>query len=162
MKNLLFTGLIGALTLGSCSTVQQGKQAQNQHAEFLKLKGDWQITRVEYSKSFKVKPFNEGADAQCFVGSIWKLVPNNWTGSYTLNGENGCPSVTQPIKFEVVNGNQFQFKKIYAGEKAKQNTAGYVLGFSNQTDQSFTLTQDIPFGGEYVKVYYQFQKINNK
>lgn len=160
MKKLLFVGLIGSLVLNSCSTVQQGQQAQNNRAEFLKLKGKWQISSIDYDKNLRIKPFNEGVDAKCFIGSTWNLVPNNWTGSYTTNSSEGCPSISQPIKFEVVNGNQFQFKKLYAGEKAKTNTAGYILGFQNQTDNSFTLVQDVPFEGQYVKIYYNFIKIN--
>ena len=29
---------------------------------------------------YKIKPFDEGADAQCFVGSHWRLIPNNYSG----------------------------------------------------------------------------------
>jgi hypothetical protein len=56
-----------------------------------------------------------------------EIIPNNWTGAYTLNGGGNCPAITQPIKFEVKNGNTFMFKKVLAGTKAKQNTAGYTL-----------------------------------
>lgn len=160
MKRILFTGILGAMFLTSCSTVQQAQQQQNNRAEFLSLKGTWEITSVDYSKNFKIKPFDEGIDARCFVGSTWNLIPNNWTGSYSIHSNENCPSITQPIKFEIANGNQFLFKKIYAGEKAKQNTAGYVLGFEKHSDNTFTLIQDIPFEGEYIKVYYQFKKTN--
>lgn len=160
MKKLLFTGLIGALSLSACSTVQKGQEAQNQRSNFMKLKGTWEVASVNYDKNYKIKPFDEGVDAKCFLGSTWSLVPNNWTGSYTLSGKNGCPAISQPIKFEVVNGNQFQFKKIYSREKAKQNVSGYILEFKNQTDNSFTLVQNVPFEGNYIKVYYEFQKVN--
>ena len=109
MKNLLLAGIIGAAFTVSCSTA---KTAQSNKSEFLKLKGDWEITSVDYNKDFKVRPFDEGADAQCFVGSHWRLIPNNYSGSYTLNGGGACPSVIQPIKFEVVNGNEFKFKNL--------------------------------------------------
>ncbi len=155
MKNLLLSGIIGASFLMSCSTA---KTAQNNKAEFLKLKGDWEITSVDYAKSYKVKPFDEGADAQCFVGSHWKLVPNNYTGTYTLNGGGSCPSVTQAIKFEVVNGNEFKFKKLLEGTKAKAVTAGYSLNLINQTEDQFSLEQNIPSNGEYVRIVYNFQR----
>lgn len=153
MKNLLLAGILGAAISVSCSTA---KTAQSNKAEFLKLKGNWEIASVDYDKNFKVKPFDEGADAQCFVGSQWKLIPNNWTGSYALNGGGDCPSVIQPIKFEVVNGNEFKFKKLLEGSKAKAVTVGYSLNLVSQTADGFSLEQNIPSDGENVRIVYNF------
>ena len=153
MKNLLLAGILGAAISVSCSTA---KTAQSNKAEFLKLKGNWEIASVDYDKNFKVKPFDEGADAQCFVGSQWKLIPNNWTGSYTLNGGGACPSVIQPIKFEVVNGSEFKFKKLLEGSKAKAVTVGYSLNLVSQTADGFSLEQNIPSDGENVRIVYNF------
>ena len=153
MKNLLLAGILGAAISVSCSTA---KTAQSNKAEFLKLKGNWEIASVDYDKNFKVKPFDEGADAQCFVGSQWKLIPNNWTGSYALNGGGECPSVIQPIKFEVVNGNEFKFKKLLEGSKAKAVTVGYSLNLVSQTADGFSLEQNIPSDGENVRIVYNF------
>lgn len=158
MKNLLLAGIVGAALTVSCSTA---KTAQSNKAEFLKLKGDWQITSVDYDKNFSVKPFDEGADAQCFVGSTWKLVPNNYSGNYTVNGGGNCPSVVQPIKFEVVNGNEFKFKKLIEGSKAKAVTTGYSLNLVSQTAESFSLEQNIPSSGENVRIIYNFSKVSN-
>lgn len=155
MKNILLAGIFGAALTVSCSTA---KTAQSNRAEFLQLKGDWQITSVDYDKNFSVKPFDEGADAQCFVGSQWKLIPNNYSGSYTLNGGGDCPSVMQPIKFEVVNGNEFKFKKLIEGTKAKAVTSGYSLNLVSQTANTFSLEQNIPANGENVRVVYNFSK----
>ena len=156
MKNLLLAGIIGAAMTVSCSTVNTAKTAQTDRAEFLKLKGDWEIASVNYDNNYKVKPFDEGADAQCFVGSQWKLVPNNYSGSYTLNGGGECPSVMQPIKFEVATGTEFKFKKLQDGSKAKAVTAGYSLNLISQTADQFSLEQNIPSGGENVRIVYNF------
>ena len=153
MKNLLLAGILGAAMSVSCSTA---KTAQSNKAEFLKLKGNWEIASVDYDKNFKVKPFDEGADAQCFVGSQWRLIPNNWTGSYTLNGGGACPSVIQPIKFEVVNGSEFKFKKLLEGSKAKAVTVGYSLNLVSQTADGFSLEQNISSDGENVRIVYNF------
>ncbi len=155
MKNILLAGIFGAALTVSCSTA---KTAQSNRAEFLQLKGDWQITSVDYDKNFSVKPFDEGADAQCFVGSQWKLIPNNYSGSYTLNGGGDCPSVMQPIKFEVVNGNEFKFKKLMDGTKAKAVTSGYSLNLVSQTANTFSLEQNIPANSQNVRVVYNFSK----
>lgn len=162
MKNLIIAGFVGAMLTVSCSGVKNAATSQNNRAEFLKMKGDFEITSVDYDKNFKVKPFDEGADAQCFVGSHWRLIPNNYSGSYTLNGGGDCPSVIQPIKFEVVNGNQFQFKKMLEGSKAKSVTEGYVLTLVNQTTDAFSLEQNVPSDGENVKIVYNFARTGMK
>ncbi|MCW1963149.1 lipocalin family protein [Chryseobacterium viscerum] len=163
MKKLLLAGMLGtSLFAVSCSSVNKAATSQNQRADFLKMKGDWQIVSIDYEKGYKIKPFDEGADAQCFVGSHWRLIPNNWTGAYTLNGGGDCPAITQPIKFEVKDGNTFMFKKIAAGTKAKQNSVGYSLTMINQTTDQFSLEQDVPFEGGNVKVVYNFQRAGMK
>ena len=155
MKKVLLTGMIGTLFVVSCSSATQ---AQNARADFMKLKGSWEISSVDYDKQYKIKPFDEGADAQCFVGSQWNLIPNNNTGSYSLSGGGDCPTVTRAIKFDVSKDKEFSFKVIDAGVKAKNVTAGYVLDFQNQTPTTFTLVQNVPFEGKILKVYYNFTK----
>ena len=160
MKKILLGGiLVSSLFSFSCSSTKGLTESQQNNRNFFKLKGNWEITNVEYSKSFKIKPFDENIDIQCFVGSVWKLVPNNFSGSFSLNGNNDCPVFTQPIKFEVVGGNQFKFKKIIEGQKAKNVSAGYMLNLVNQTETTFVLEQNVAFDGEIVKVYYNFQKV---
>lgn len=155
MKKVLLTGILGTAVLMSCSTA---KTAQSNRADFLKMKGDWEITSVNYDRNYKVKPFDEGADAQCFVGSHWRLIPNSWSGSYTLTGGGACPSVVQPIKFEVVNGNEFRFKKMLEGSKAKAVTEGYSLNLVSQTADQFSLEQNVPANGEMVRIVYNFER----
>ena len=155
MKKVLLTGMIGTLFAVSCSSANQ---AQNARADFMKLKGSWEISSVDYDKQCKIKPFDEGADAQCFVGSQWNLVPNNNTGSYALAGGGDCPTITRAIKFDVNSEKQFSFKVIDDGVNAKYVTSGYVLDFQNQTPTTFTLVQNVPFEGKILKVYYNFTK----
>lgn len=155
MKKILLAGILGTTFLVSCSTA---KQAQASRDDFYKLKGNWEVTSVDYEKGYKIKPFDEGADAKCFVGSQWNLTPNNNTGSYSLSGGGDCPTVTRAIKFDVNSEKQFSFKVIDAGVKAKNVTVGYVLDFQNQTPTTFTLVQNVPFEGKILKVYYNFTK----
>jgi hypothetical protein len=162
MKNLLQAGIIGATMSISCSTVKTAKTAQADKTEFLKMKGDWEVASIDYDKNYKVKPFDEGADAKCFVGSHWRLIPNNYSGSYTLNGGGDCPSVIQPIKFEVVNGTEFKFKKLNEGSKAKSVTVGYSLNLINQSTDTFSLEQNVPSGNENVKIVYNFARTGMK
>ncbi|OBW40974.1 hypothetical protein AB670_02674 [Chryseobacterium sp. MOF25P] len=158
MKKLLLAGIVGtSLFAVSCSTVNKAKDAQAVRSEFLKMKGDWQIVSIDYDKQYKIKPFDEGADAQCFVGSHWRFIPNNYSGSYTLNGGGSCPQFIQPIKVDI-KGNVFTFKKIADGTKAKQNTAGYTLNVINSTTDQFSLEQNVPFEGSSIRVVYNFER----
>lgn len=161
-KIILVCSMIGAFwAMESCSTQNQATtQTQTSNPTLNKMKGEWQIVSVDYNeKKFKIKPFDEGADAQCFVGSVWRFIPNNNTGSYTIQGGGSCPTVVQPIKFEATKDGDFRFKKLEQGVKAKNITAGYILQLSNYETNSFTLVQDVPFEGEIIKVYYNFQRI---
>lgn len=154
MKKIILAGIAGMLISISCNSAKQMKSPE----VALKFKGDWEITSVKYEKGYKLKPFDEGADSQCFVGSHWKLIPNNDSGSYTINGGGSCPVVTQPIKFEVTKENEFRFKKLQSGVKAKNITEGYVLMVEKQDADHFTLVQDVPFEGKILKVYYNFAR----
>lgn len=156
MKNLLLAGLFGSMVAVSCSTANQAQTARNEN---YKLKGTWQITNVDYDKNYRIKPFDEGADVNCFVGSQWKLVTNNNSGSYTITGAD-CPSVTTQFKFNVTGDKQFSFKKIPNGTKAKTVTAGYFLQLQNQTADSFELVQTVGDSSAPVNVVYHFQRIN--
>lgn len=155
MKKNLLSVIAGMLVMVSCTSTKQNSPS---NAESMKFKGDWEITSVKYEKGYKVKPFDEGADSQCFVGSHWRLIPNNYSGAYTLNGKGGCPALTQPIKFEVTKNNEFKFKKLLPEVKAKNITTGYVLQVEIQDADHFTLVQDVPFEGKILKVYYNFAR----
>ena len=162
MKKYLRTGIIAVGLVSTCSTVKKASNAQENRKEFLAMKGDWEIASIDYAKGLKKKPFDENADAQCFVGSHWRFIPNNYTGAYTLTGKGNCPSLTQPIKFEVVDGNTFKFKKIAPDTKAKNNTVGYEMTIMNQTTDQFSLQSSIAFEGETVNVVYNFQRTGMK
>lgn len=162
MKKLLLTSFTSVLLLASCNAVKMADNAQENRKEYLAMKGDWQVVSIDYDRNLKIKPFDEGVDAQCFVGSHWRLIPNNHTGAYTLSGAGNCPELTRPIKFEVVDGNTFQFKKIYEGEKAKNVSQGYKVDLISQTTDQFSLRQSIPFEGEFVTIVYNFQRTGMK
>ena len=93
--------------------------------------------------------------------SIWKLVPNNDSGSYTVIGNDNCPNITQNIIFEITKNKEFRFKRLIQNVKAKNIIDGYVLQLENHQENSFTLVQNIPFEGEILKVYYNFEKLSS-
>ncbi|QCX52505.1 lipocalin family protein [Elizabethkingia sp. JS20170427COW] len=156
MKKILFTGLLGAIVATSCSTANQ---AQTARVDNYNLKGIWQVTSVDYDKQFKIKPFGEGMDVNCFVGSQWTLIPNNGKGNYMVSSSE-CPSVQRNFMFNVTKDKQFSFKVIPDGTKAKQTTAGYFMQLENQTATSFDLVQSVSDGSTPITVVYHFQKAN--
>ncbi len=154
----------GAIIATSCSSTKNASadgsvsagQAQTLRADVMKLKGEWTISNVDYNKSYSIKPFDEGADINCFVGSSWKLVPNNYTGMYSLNGGGSCPMKSQNITFSVDKYSNVSMKKVGEGEKAKNVGAGYMLKLENPTENSFTLVQSLIADGSPMDVRYNF------
>jgi len=155
MKKILLTGILASAFAVSCSTANQAQLMATKHD----LKGQWQITSVDHDQKYKVKPFNEGVDSQCFVGSAWNLVPNNGKGSYHLGSED-CPAIDRNIVFNVTKDNQFSFKVIPDGVKSKDITMGYFLQLQNQTPTSFDLVQSVAEGTTPLTVVYHFEKTN--
>ncbi|WP_407478033.1 lipocalin family protein [Elizabethkingia anophelis] len=156
MKSLLFAGIFSTIATVSSPAHNTKK---NMGYDNYKLKGTWKITSIDYDKTYKIKPFDEGADIECFVGSQWTLIPNNNTGSYSISGEN-CPNITTPFRFNVTADGKFAFKKVSKGIKAKTVTAGYFLQLQNQAQNSFDMLQIVGDSSSPVNVVYHFQKIN--
>lgn len=122
------------------------------------MKGNWVVSSVTYpgSQYIKVNSF-EIADSQCFVGSTWKFVSNNNTGTMAIS-KPGCTSFTSPITWFVNKDKQFVLKVLDAGLKARKVKEGYILMVANQTPTSFQLVDKIDVGGKMTDVVYQFQK----
>lgn len=160
MRKLIFFGLIGgALISTSCSSKKTGVtagEAQTLRADVMKLKGQWDISNVDYDRNYIIKPFDEGVSINCFVGSSWTLIPNNYTGTYTLHGENGCPAKIQKITFSVDKSGEVSLKKVGEGEKAKKVLAGYKLMLENPSENAFTLVQSVTADGKPMDVRYNF------
>ncbi|RRQ46339.1 lipocalin family protein [Chryseobacterium sp. SC28] len=160
MKKIFFLGLVGVSLLAtSCSSKKSGVsagQAQMLRSEVMKLKGQWDVSSIDYNKDYSIKPFDEGVGITCFVGSSWTFVPNNYTGSYSLHGGAGCPEKTQPITFSVDKTGVVSIKKIDEGEKAKQVSAGYKLMLENPTEDTFTLVQSVNADGTRIDIRYNF------
>lgn len=147
-----------SLLVTSCASksgVSAG-EAQTLRSEVMKLKGQWDISSVDYNKEFSVKPFDEGVNINCFVGSSWTFVPNNYTGSYSLHGSGDCPERTQNITFSVDKTGVVSIKKVGEGEKAKRVSQGYQLILENPTATTFTLVQSVNADGTPMNIRYNF------
>ncbi|RAJ85636.1 lipocalin-like protein [Chitinophaga dinghuensis] len=163
MKHLSFAAVLLAMIaiFGSSCAPKQGVTTTINKAS---VKGTWVLTDVKYEgipNNAKVTVFDQ-AEAKCFVGSQWILPDNAAMGSYTLNSsENGCAPASQKIVWSLYKSStgttQFQFKYLYAGEKAKNITDGYrvdVLGAGS----TMTWRANVNFEGKTAAIIYTLQR----
>jgi hypothetical protein len=160
MKILLLQ-LVLVLFLVSCKTSNpvSSLTAKVDRSTQAGLKGDWRISKVSYPGSdfLNVNSF-QIADAKCFEGSVWNFIPNNNKGSMTLD-QNGCSSFSSSIVWSINKDGNFILKFLNPGVKAKSVNQGYVLGFVNQSEDTFQLIDNIQVGGQNKQVVYQFIRI---
>ncbi|MFV0540438.1 MAG: lipocalin family protein [Aestuariibaculum sp.] len=79
MKRILLLVLtIGLVSCGTSKVVRDSKKV---------IKGNWALNNITYSESgtFNVSLLND-VSKECFEGSTWQFIPNNNTGTYTING----------------------------------------------------------------------------
>ena len=128
--------LIGAMAFAfvGCKT---SNNVANDSSIQTQLRGSWTLTKVDYSKDYKVTSFHV-ADAKCFEGSKWDLVANNNRGVVSLNTNRDCPEFTSNITWNIKKDGTFNFKFI-GSEKAKHVNEGYSLDVTNVSTNSFTL-----------------------
>lgn len=153
-RMVLFVLLLGLIACKSNPTTSLDKKAE------VAIKGNWEITSVSYPGSdvISVNSFDI-ADSKCFIGSKWKFVSNNNTGTMTIQKKD-CHSFSSPITWYINKEGNFVMKVINPGEKAKRVKEGYVLRIANQTTTTFQLVDKIVVGGSTADIVYQFIKIN--
>ncbi|GAA4320508.1 hypothetical protein GCM10023149_19820 [Mucilaginibacter gynuensis] len=142
--------------LSACSTT---KNATSSHVARDKFVNTWVLNTVTYEGgllSNAVQNVFDQAPPSAFVGSVWKLT-NSGNGIYTL-----ADGTSQTIFWSVYNGGstgtQFQFKKIYEGDKAKNVTEGYRLDIGSATGSTLILKSPVPIGTQTGYVVYSFTK----
>jgi hypothetical protein len=163
MKKIFHTSFaILALTIifSACSstknTVSSTSSASNVSRG--KFVGTWNLTNVSYDGLVPnaVQNVFDQAPPSAFVGSVWKLT-NSGNGIYTL-----ASGASQTIFWSVYNqagvGTQFQFKKLYEGDKAKNVQEGYRLNIASINDATMTLQSPVAVGNSTGYVIYNFTK----
>lgn len=157
MKNLiLLTGFVCLLI--SCNNSKAIADSEKL------MRGNWIVTDVSINgvneNHVNINVFDE-ARAKCYEGSKWNLVQNNASGTYSLNGGNGCPTKSHKIKWFITEENGqsfFNFKRIYDGERPKHVVDGYKLRVGSNTGSQIVLVQDLYFEGKPITVNYTFNK----
>lgn len=136
------------------------------------IKGTWvlnSVTREDIPAAYTVKNIFDEAPVDCFVGSLWNLPGGNYRGSITFNTEGTlCANgAVRTIIWDVYNPKntgeepQFQFKKLYAGDKASNVTSGYRMDLSYANEESLVMKMPIPLdNGSTGYLVFNFSKAN--
>jgi hypothetical protein len=125
-----------------------------------KFVGTWTVNNVGYENligNAVTKVFDQ-APPKAFVGSTW-IFTNSGNGQYTLTD-----GTMQSIFWSYNNPGggvtpAFQFKKVYAGDKAKNVDSGYVLTIGSNDGTTMILKTPIAIGSSTGYVVYNFTKI---
>ncbi len=148
---------IVVLTLTSCGTsklVQQSKKS---------IKGTWDLNSISYSESgvFNVTLLKDSSK-ECFEGSSWQFIPNNNTGTYSLNG-GGCSSDLRNFIFTIedVDGSTgyqgFLLKPVNAKKKSETNE-GFRLQLTQLSEATMQLQQTVSLEGKPFTITMNFTK----
>ena len=156
MKKIMLLFALAILNF-ACKTQSPVGTSLDKRSE-VAIKGNWTISEVTYpgSEYIKVNSFDV-ADSKCFVGSNWKFVSNNNSGTMALT-KGDCIAFETKITWLINKDGLFVMKFVEAGEKAKRVKEGVVLTVANQTDTSFQLIDRVNIGGKSIAIIYQFQK----
>jgi hypothetical protein len=147
MKRVLLIFLaIGLVSCGSSKTVRDSKKT---------IKGNWTLSTITYSKTgkYNVTLLND-TSKDCFEGSTWQFVPNNNTGTYTIN-ESSCSTGVRNFVFTIQEIDPqtglYDFLLKPTNDKNKSETnQGFRLKLTSLSDtnmqwQQTVLADGIPF-----------------
>jgi hypothetical protein len=156
MKRLLI--LLITVTLVGCGpskTVRDSKKV---------IKGDWSLNSITYSQvgTYNVNLLND-ASKECFEGSTWKFIPNNNTGTYTIN-DAGCSTGERNFVFTIQEANQttglYDFLLKPTNEKNKSETnQGFRLNLSSISETMMQWKQTLTVEGNPFTITMNFSKL---
>lgn len=166
------------LILGSCgaqkkSTTGGTESSQGPTASQWRagVKGKWVLNSVERENipsSYTIKNIFDEAPVDCFIGSVWDLPGGAQRGTITFNAEGTlCANgAVRNIVWSIYNPGKsggepaFQFKKVYAGDKASNVTSGYRLDLSFADESGMTMRMPIPLDQGQGYLVFNFSRAN--
>jgi len=169
LLTLFSLGLL--LTLGGCKTQQnQGNSQVNTSPSAAAwksgVKGTWVLDNIEkenFPQNYTVKNIFEEAPPECFLGSIWTL-PNNGKGNIKFEEEGllCAPGAIRNIHWSIYNPGrnagepEFQFKKIYPGDKPSQVLTGYRLQLAYADEERLVMKMPIQIENSTANLIFNF------
>ncbi|MBU2949803.1 lipocalin family protein [Tamlana agarivorans] len=139
MKKIVLV-LMTLSLLVACNSTQTA--ASPSPAKKKVIKGNWTLNTITYSEDaeFNVTLLNE-ATKECFEGSAWNFIPNNNTGSYSIEGDAECHNGIRNFIF-TVDGQNFLLKPTDARGKSLTNS-GFRFNLVSMSETSLTLAQTV-------------------
>ncbi|QRM88922.1 lipocalin [Lacinutrix sp. WUR7] len=156
MKHLILCLLtVCLLSCGTTKTVRQSKKV---------IKGDWVIDNITYSEAgtYNVQLLGD-ASKECFEGSTWNFIPNNNTGTYTVNNTectDGVRNFVFTIKEidELTGLYDFLLKPTNEKNKSETNT-GFRLNLAALSDTQMQWKQTVDLEGKPFTITINFSKL---
>ena len=156
MKKIIL--LIFAISLVCCGT---SKTIRDSRAT---LKGIWTLNSITYDKTgkYNVTLLND-TSKDCFEGSTWQFVPNNNTGTYTIN-ESSCSTGIRNFIFTIQEQNAeaglYDFMLKPTNEKYKSDTnQGFRLNLKSLSETSMQWQQIVTVDGSPFTITMNFTKL---
>lgn len=148
-----------SLVLTSCGPAYLANKVEKN------FKGDWNLESVTFPDSsgfFDVELYNV-ADVNCFKNSLWKFVPNNSTGEFTLV-EDSCTQEKQKFTWYIdsetaKNTYPEILMKVTTGEKARRVNQGTRIRIKSLLADEMIWEQSAIFNGEEIKIQMTFSKL---
>jgi hypothetical protein len=155
MKKILLIFLaIGLFSCGTSKTVRVSKRV---------IKGEWTLNTITYNQAgkYNVTLLND-TSKDCFEGSTWQFIPNNNTGTYSIN-ESSCSTGVRNFVFTIQEVNaetglyDFLLKPTDAKHKSETNQ-GFRLSLMSLSDTSMQWQQTVYVEGKPFIITMNFNK----
>jgi len=142
------------LSCGTSKTVRDSKKV---------IKGEWTLSSITYSTAgkYNVTLLND-TSKDCFEGSTWQFIPNNNTGTYTIN-ETSCSTGPRNFVFTIQEVNKetglYDFLLKPTNEKQKSETnQGFRLSLTSLSDTIMQWQQTVTVDGKPFTITMNFNK----
>ena len=142
------------LSCGTSKTVRDSKKV---------IKGEWTLSSITYSTAgkYNVTLLND-TSKDCFEGSTWQFIPNNNTGTYTIN-ETSCSTGPRNFVFTIQEVNKetglYDFLLKPTNEKQKSEiNQGFRLSLTSLTDTIMQWQQTVSVDGKPFIITMNFNK----
>lgn len=156
MKNLVLSVcvLLMILSCGTSKTVRESKKD---------IKGEWTLNSIAYNEpgKYNVTLLND-TSKDCFEGSTWQFVPNNNTGTYSIN-EASCTTGIRNFVFTIqeVNAETGLYDFLLKPTDAKYNSdtnQGFRLSLTSISETSMQWQQTVYVEGTPFIITMNFNK----
>ncbi|MFY9242231.1 MAG: lipocalin family protein [Polaribacter sp.] len=151
MKKILIFSL--TLLLFSCGA------SKNVRSKEKTIKGNWTLTNVNYSNlgNYKITLFQDESK-ECFEGSEWRFIPNNNTGTYSIQKTN-CNAGIRDFVFVIQETDAATgYFSFLLKPDDNENNIGYKVELKELTENTMLWQQNLTVDGKLFLINMKFIK----